>query len=338
MKGVNDNEHIFLQYIDGKMDIPEAEALRERLDQEPELSEELFESKHIADMARYGNMDVRKQERHMLELLARMKASDKRRRMSKIFTQVLAYAAVICFAFFAGALTLGLHSSKDGTIVVQATAGNKSDVILPDGTRITLKSSSVLEYDISAFESDQRVVRLDGEAYFDVASDPDSEFIVQTGRQDVTVHGTVFNLRAFNSDPYSILTLLEGKVTTTMYSDSSEEKRSVDMNSMERCICDMETGRIILKRVDPSELDHKWDENICYFKNKSLRHIAERLQLYYDAEILIDESVNDKDRFTGAVSLSCPVTDVLKLINYDHKYTILKTGDRNYTINNNNNN
>lgn len=337
MKGVNDNEHIFLQYIDGKMDIPEAEALRERLDQEPELSEELFESKHIADMARYGNMDVRKQERHMLELLARMKASDKRRRMSKIFTQVLAYAAVICFAFFAGALTLGLHSSKDGTIVVQATAGNKSDVILPDGTRITLKSSSVLEYDISAFESDQRVVRLDGEAYFDVASDPDSEFIVQTGRQDVTVHGTIFNLRAYSSDSHSILTLLEGSVTTSLYSETFQGARVVKMNCMERCICNMKSGKVVVERVDPSELGYKWDENICYFKDKTLRHIVERLQVYYDTEILIDDSVDGRARFTGAVYLNEPVTEVLELINYDKRYHIISNDDK-YTISINNHN
>lgn len=338
MKGQNENDHIFLHYIDGNIDGAEAEILKDILASDPACKDELFESKDIADMIRFGNMEVREQERMMLELQARMEASDRKRRRCRVFRQLMTYAAIVCVAFLAGAMTLHLMSTQEGTIVVRSAPGNKSDVVLPDGTRITLKSSSVLEYDISAFDSGERIVRLDGEAFFDVAPDPDSKFIVKCDRQDVVVHGTVFNLRAFNTDPYSILTLLEGKVTTTMYSDSSEEKRSVDMNSMERCICDMETGRIILKRVDPSELDHKWDENICYFKNKSLRHIAERLQLYYDAEILIDESVNDKDRFTGAVSLSCPVTDVLKLINYDHKYTILKTGDRNYTINNNNNN
>ena len=73
MKDFHDNDHIFLHYIDGNMDASEAESLKDILDNDPESMEELFVSKHIADMARYASMKVRDQERNMLELLDRMK-------------------------------------------------------------------------------------------------------------------------------------------------------------------------------------------------------------------------------------------------------------------------
>lgn len=332
MKDFHDNDHIFLHYIDGNMDASEAESLKDILDNDPESMEELFVSKHIADMARYGSMKVRDQERNMLELLDRMKKADRKNRRCRMFRQVAVYAAIFVLSFVSGALTLELMDGKDSTVIIAADAGNKSDVILPDGTKVILKSSSELTYNLSDFNSRQRKVTLEGEAYFDVTSDPDRKFIVRTQRQDVVVHGTTFNMRAFEGDRFNILTLLDGNVTTDIYSSDSERIRSIELHQLERCICDLKNGNTIVEKVDPAELDHRWDANVCYFKDSSLKHIASRLERYYNAEITIDDAVDEMERFTGAVSLSNPIGDVLKLINYDLRYDVIKHEDGKYTI------
>lgn len=331
MKQPCDREQVLLHYIDGCLDREQAEALKDIAASDQECIDELFETKHIADMTRYGKMSIRDQERRMIELIHKAKAADRNRRRRKLLLGITTYAAIAVFAFAAGALTLH-RMFADNVVTISSEAGNKADVCLPDGTKVALKSSSVLSYNIADFSRSQRRVQLDGEAFFDVAKDNDRKFVVETDRQEVTVHGTSFNLQAFRDDEFSILTLLDGSVTVDLFSFEDKCIRSLDIKSMERCICDLRTGHATVERINPSELEIDWDGNVCHFRNKDLEYIVRRLEKYYDVQIDIDESVCDLERFTGAVSLNASIGDVLRLINYDLKYDIVKKDEENYTI------
>ena len=75
-----------------------------------------------------------------------------------------------------------------------------------------LNSGSVLKYP-SIFTGNIREVSLNGEAYFEVAKDPEHKFIVSTPQKSkVEVLGTHFNLEAFDEMDEVITTLVEGKV------------------------------------------------------------------------------------------------------------------------------
>ena len=67
-------------------------------------------------------------------------------------------------------------------------------VILPDGSEVWLNAESTIEFP-TAFHDGLRQVRLQGEAYFKVAHDERSPFIVTSEQMNVRVLGTSFNFR-----------------------------------------------------------------------------------------------------------------------------------------------
>ncbi|AHF92552.1 anti-FecI sigma factor FecR [Opitutaceae bacterium TAV5] len=93
-------------------------------------------------------------------------------------------------------------------------AGERLMLTLGDGTKITLNAGSTLSYP-DAFGPRNRVVRLKGEGFFDVARDERRPFVVETSTLRVTVLGTQFNVRAFDDGSQAQVTLVHGKVQVT---------------------------------------------------------------------------------------------------------------------------
>ena len=73
---------------------------------------------------------------------------------------------------------------------VKTSPGMTTSLTLPDGTIVYLNSESSLSYP-SRFNGDFRRVTLSGEAYFEVAKDPEKNFILSTTHQSqIEVLGT----------------------------------------------------------------------------------------------------------------------------------------------------
>ena len=94
---------------------------------------------------------------------------------------------------------------------VFAPYGTHSRVNLPDGSLVWLNAGSSLKYP-TVFDWDKRQVELSGEAYFEVAADPDRLFVVEGGGVVVKVHGTVFNMKAREKQDHVDVSLLSGLV------------------------------------------------------------------------------------------------------------------------------
>lgn len=88
--------------------------------------------------------------------------------------------------------------------------GQEYSLTLSDGTSVWLNSQSSLRYPVR-FTGDIREVELEGEAFFEVAGNPDKPFMVRTGDYDVRVTGTAFNIRSYYAGRTST-TLVEGSV------------------------------------------------------------------------------------------------------------------------------
>ena len=89
--------------------------------------------------------------------------------------------------------------------------GSKSEVILPDGSKVQLNSGSTLTYP-GNFMQNNRKVALKGEAFFDVKSDADNPFTVQTNNFEIIVTGTHFNVCNYGEDNLVSATLIEGVI------------------------------------------------------------------------------------------------------------------------------
>ncbi|WP_410267374.1 FecR family protein [Cyclobacterium sp.] len=103
-----------------------------------------------------------------------------------------------------------------------APPGVKSNLTLQEGSKVILNSGSSLRY-IKNFESHQRVLELQGEAFFEVAKDVSRPFRVKTGPVTTTALGTSFNIKAFEKEPVAI-SLLTGLVEVDLDLESSRKR------------------------------------------------------------------------------------------------------------------
>src|SRR5690606_2674466 len=101
-------------------------------------------------------------------------------------------------------------------LTIATPRGGHYQVTLPDGTKVWLNAATTLKYP-SHFSDQNRVVYLDGEAYFSVKRNlkrgAASKFQVITAQQKVEVYGTEFNISAYDNEPDERTTLVTGSVS-----------------------------------------------------------------------------------------------------------------------------
>ena len=327
-------ENLYMGYIKGSLSETQAKDLKDMLSKEGNQAKaELFEMKDIADTARHGSMPIREQERMIINLVSKAENLDRKEKRKRTVYNVIGYAAVAFIAFFVGIYAvITKQNSEKRQMAVYAGAGNKTDITLPDGTKVTLKSSSTLEYDINRFGKGVRQVYLNGEAYFDVTKDPETRFVIKTQRQKITVHGTSFNLQAYDNDKSNTLTLLEGNVSIDLFDVDGKKIRGLNINPMEKCTWDLRTGQTQVEKIDATEAGLGWNDNIFYFRDMSMADIAERLEHYYDINIATFNMENDNERFSGGLSLNQNLSDIIRTLNYDKKFTIKRIDDSHFSI------
>jgi ferric-dicitrate binding protein FerR (iron transport regulator) len=125
-------------------------------------------------------------------------------------------AAIVIAAALIGALaTLYFWHSDIPQPVADATIKmikGKNHIKLDDGTVIDLNEGSTLSYSVDFGAAKERVVELEGEAFFDVVHDPARPFKVKAGDVTTTVLGTAFDVRAYGDQNDIVVTVARGKV------------------------------------------------------------------------------------------------------------------------------
>ena len=196
--------------------------------------------------------------------------------------------------------------------VVSTRHGSKSKVQLPDGTVVFLNSGSKLTYN-QAFNGKLREVHLIGEAFFEVAKDKMRPFIIHTNTVDVKVLGTVFNLRAYPDEQTTETSLIHGSVEVVLL-DNPDKK--IVLKPSEKLVvqntrpaapvqeaANDEAPLVTISRVhnlkkDSSILETSWVENKLAFDNESLEVIAQKLERWFDVEIVITDEALKKATYT----------------------------------------
>ena len=85
---------------------------------------------------------------------------------------------------------------------------------LADGSKIWININSQFQHP-NQFEDNQRLVELEGEAFFDIARNPEKPFIIEAGDLRIKVLGTSFNVRNYSDDNFAQITVRSGKVEVT---------------------------------------------------------------------------------------------------------------------------
>lgn len=244
-----------------------------------------------------------------LRLLGKRKS--RQHKKPSLIYRISTYAAVATIATaITSTLFLNLHPEREVKITRYVGGdGLGADVVeLPDGTRVSLGSRTTFSYDDRYGESD-RIVYLEGEAYFEVAKQQDRPFIVKTKEQDIEALGTQFNVMAYPADSLMTTTLLHGSVLLTTKSLSQRTILKPD----EQFVYNRNTHSATLRQVDASQFV-AWTTGYYYFPEQSLKAILYRLSHVYGVTFTVkSESLNQR-YFSGTFYRGQSLKDIMEII------------------------
>lgn len=182
-------------------------------------------------------------------------------------------------------------STTHNLIEVSAAYGEKKHLLLPDNSEIWLNAGTTIKYP-KAFANDQRLVLLDGEAYFSVRKDAARPFIVKTPQLSVKVLGTRFNVKAYSKDETITTTLTSGKVEVNV---SFQSSRILKPN--EQLTYDKSTSNISLSKT-PSGDTEGWITGKLIFTGTSFTEILQTLERRYKIVFDNTTSISSSKRYT----------------------------------------
>ncbi len=157
-------------------------------------------------------------------------------------------------------------------------------ILLADGTKIYLNAGSTI--DVFPLTKKQRRVHLQGEAFFEVASDPTRPFIAESGETVTEVVGTSFNLHQSGSK--TEIFVREGKVIFRSKLDSGS---ALALTSGEAAV--FQDAQIV-RLVNPSPNMQSWHSKQLDLSGIPIEVMISDMSRYFNREIMIEnESVKD---------------------------------------------
>ncbi len=201
---------------------------------------------------------------------------------------------------------VGLPVNTVQQLVLAAPKGGTYQLTLSDGTRVWLNAGSTLTYP-SGFDKRERLVELEGEAFFEVSKST-VPFRVRSEGQTVEVLGTAFNISAYPEESATLTTLIEGSVQVFAPHATTKSKLLPGQQSTVQ-----KHGIVDVKTVNV-ERYIAWKEGLFYFENTSFEDMMRQISRWYDVDIVYANAVPN-DTFTGTMSRNLSLMTVLELLN-----------------------
>ena len=241
--------------------------------------------------------------------------------------------------------TSSLNSQNLEVIVPK---GQRSQVLLPDGTKVWLNAGTIFKYP-SSFLKNSREVYLEGEAFFSVSHNKRLPFLVHIKNNlTIKVLGTEFKVKCYNEDRNVETTLIKGSVVFTQRDDNNKVLKEINLVPKEKVTFDKIVQKMIVtkfiipdstavaaspnmaskivkvKNIDNKEeadnSDHldeltSWKDDALVFDNDSFEDIAVKMERWFGIPITIKDDNLKNERFTGKFVNKESVYQILDIIN-----------------------
>lgn len=196
---------------------------------------------------------------------------------------------------------LALESSSPQLLTLSTPRGGTYKVTLADGTTVWLNAESTLKYP-SRFAKGERVVELEGEAYFDVkrlqtenSAAHFQPFKVVSANQTITVLGTEFNVSAYHDEEDTKTTLVDGKVRIAKI--RSHENITLYPGEQGK------NGKNGLEKNKVDVYDYvDWKNGEFVFRNETAKEVLHRIARWYDIDIDYSKYLSSDEIFSGSIS------------------------------------
>lgn len=235
---------------------------------------------------------------------------------------ILKYVAAVIII---GLLGLNLYKMVQpatvGENTVEVPKGQRASLMLSDGTKIWLNSQSKLIYP-TQFSDKERNVRLEGEAFFDVAHKEHLPFVVHSPLLAIKVLGTKFNVKAY-FDEKSVVTLAEGKVEV----ETNDCKNRLTLKPNEQVSYSGSSGLALEKNINTNTVK-LWMKGEGAFIQCRLDHIVRDLERKFDVKIVITDHSLSSEVFTCRFKDTATIEQVLHLLKETRRLDYLFEGEQ----------
>ncbi|WP_455641323.1 FecR family protein [Parabacteroides sp.] len=319
-----------IRYCQGDLSKKEQDLFLKEAYDDPSLKSKIIDYQHLHSLLELSPDRVNIQEGKKSYVSFMKFVGSQKRKL--LLISISRYAAVLFVAFVSAWMLASYYftgnlSEQQELIAFQqelvVPAGQRAEIMLPDGTKVWLNAGSQLSY--PSFFTKERKVFLSGEGFFDVAKNEKAPFIVSTRTIDVKALGTQFNVFSYPESDYTSVYLQRGSVKA--YFPASETDGVI--LSPEQYL--VQRGKEMqLSTMDPDEL--LWREGIYTFKKQKLGSIIKKLELYYDVKIIVKDQEILNYEYVGKFRQRDGVLDILRLIQRIHKFNIKKDDELNQIV------
>lgn len=204
-----------------------------------------------------------------------------------------------------GEIVSTIDGAVAATQTIRTPRGGQYKIILPDSTQVWLNAESSLRYPVR-FDGNERIVKVEGEAFFEVRHRSDQPFIVETDLQSIRVLGTSFNVNAYRDEPEVTTTLVEGRVEITECQSGQSKilKPGQQANVSEATI-----------QINEADLESQiaWKNGDFIFKKENIQSIMRKLARWYDIEVEFRGEPSNY-LFSGYVSRSQDISAIFEML------------------------
>lgn len=191
---------------------------------------------------------------------------------------------------------------------VSTPRGGEYILTLSDGTKVWLNAASSITYP-STFTGKTRDVKIDGEAYFEVAHHPEQPFRVTAHDQTVEVLGTHFNINSYSDEPNLKTTLFEGQVKI------KKLNQTIILKPGEQAISNRNTGSLALNKDFNLQQVMAWKNGRFYFDYTDAGTVLRQIARWYNVDIQFRGKVPEQ-RLSGSFSKYTNAVKALEILEY----------------------
>lgn len=315
-------KEIVYKYITGDASLEEKEAVARWIDADKENMKEYLALRKLYNLTLW-------QQEPLHAAPENVSGMRKRRMVRVIGREALKVAAI--FAIAVSVVSLYYTKPEAETVREEAVmqtiyvpAGQRAELTLADSTKVWLNAKTTLTFP-SHFAGGSRKVTLDGEGYFNVTRNENKPFIVETEQYDIEVLGTEFNVHAYKGYSLFETSLLDGSVRI----ESADHRENILLEPHKKAYA--ENGQ--LKTSPITQYDYfLWKDGLICFDDNTINELFEKLQLYFDVNIIIENTRILKQRYTGKFRTCDGVEHVLKTLQLRTKFRYEKKDDLDSTI------
>jgi transmembrane sensor len=216
--------------------------------------------------------------------------------------------------------SLSYQPIADGHLAFNTVTTQKGRVFhlqLTDGTDVWLDALSSIRFP-AAFPKGDRIVEVNGQAYFEVAQNPAQPFKVKSGGQVVEVLGTHFNINTYNQEMVRT-TLLEGSVKV------QADQSSIIIRPGQQAVLSAELRLSTNASPDLDEV-MAWKNGRFLFNGNTMEEIMDQIARWYNIKVVYKDKINET--FVADINRNLPISKLLSLLEMTHQIKFVIEGDQ----------